>query len=134
MDYGFVKSCTHARSAAEREVTGGIGVRPFVNDGGSFSGPLTGGGTIGASDTNGRGTATLSAGTATYDLIYYIVDIDHLIFNSAQIVSNGHPLLTGEAAASAGLFSQATLSNSPVYRFRGHVPGSLDSRRGCAPF
>jgi hypothetical protein len=105
-----------------------------VNDGGLFSGPLTGGGTIGAADSNGRGTATLSAGATTYDLIYYIVDANHLIFSSGQTVSTGHPLITGEAAASTGPFSQATLSNSHIYRFGGYVPGSPDVGVGVLHF
>ena len=106
-----------------------------VNDGGTFSGPLTGGtGTIDAADSNGRGTATLSAGATTYALIYYIVDANHLIFNSAQAVSNGHPLITGEATASAGPFSQTTLRNSHIYQFGGYVPGSPDVAVGVLHF
>jgi hypothetical protein len=105
-----------------------------ANDGGSFSGPLTGGGTIGGADSNGRGTATLSAGATTYDLVYYMVDANHLIFNSAQAVSNGHPLISGEATASTGPFSQTTLSNSHIYRFGGDVPGSPDVGVGVLHF
>jgi hypothetical protein len=105
-----------------------------VNDGGSLSGPSTGSGTISAADTNGRGSATLTAGATTYNLIYYIVDANHLIFNSAQVISNGHPLITGEAAASAGPFTQATLSNSHIYRFGGAVPGSSDVGVGVLHF
>ena len=105
-----------------------------VNDGGSFSGPLTGGGTIGVADSNGRGTATLSAGAATYDLIYYVVDANHLIFNSAQVPAIGRPLIAGEATASTGPFSQATLSNSHIYRFGGCVPGSPDVGIGVLHF
>ena len=105
-----------------------------VNDGGSLSGPLTGGGTIGAADSNGRGTATLSAGATTYDLIYYIVDANHLIFNSAQAAAIGHPLIAGEATASSDPFSQATLSNSHIYRFGGDVPGSPDVGVGVLHF
>jgi len=104
-----------------------------VNDGGSFSSALTGGsGTIGAPDAaTGRGTATLSVGTTTYDWIYYIVDANHLIFNSA----NGQPLITGEASStSAGTFSQATLSNSHIFRFGGDVPGSPDVAVGVLHF
>jgi len=105
-----------------------------VNDGGTFSGPLTGGGTISAADTNGRGNTTFSAGAASYDLIYYVVDASHLIFNSAQVVSAGHPLITGEATASAGPFSQSTLSNSHIYQFGGDVPGSPDVGVGVLHF
>src|SRR5713226_4512030 len=44
-----------------------------VNDAGALSGALNGGsGSMAAPDENGRGTATISIGSATYDLIYYI--------------------------------------------------------------
>jgi hypothetical protein len=105
-----------------------------VNDGGTFAGPLSGSGSIGVPDANGRGIAAISAGTATYNLIYYVVDTSHLIFNSAQAVSVGHPLLTGEASASAGPFSPASLSNSHIYRFGGTVPGSPDVGVGVLHF
>ncbi len=106
-----------------------------VNDGGIFYGGLAGGsGTIAGADSNGRGTATLSIGASTYDLIYYIVDANDLIFSSAQVLSNGNPLITGEATASGGPFSQATLSNSHIYRFGGDVPGSPDVGVGLLHF
>jgi hypothetical protein len=133
---GWDVSINHFAMAGTATAQPGLfsSVSADVNDGGSFSGPLTGGGTIGDADSNGRGTATLSAGATTYDLIYYILDANHLIFNSAQILSNGHPLITGEATASAGPFSQATLSNSHIYRFGGYVPGSPDVAVGVLHF
>jgi hypothetical protein len=67
-------------------------------------------------------------------LIYYIVDATHLIFNSAEAAAIGHPLIAGEATASAGPFSQATLSNSHIYRFGGDVPGSPDVGVGVLHF
>src|SRR5216684_3133799 len=133
---GWDASTNHFAMAGTATAQTGLfsSVSADVNDGGSFSGPLTGGGTIGDADSNGRGTAALSAGATTYDLIYYIVDANHLIFNSAQVPPNGHPLITGEATASAGPFSQATLSNSHIYRFGGYVPGSPDVAVGVLHF
>ncbi len=133
---GWDASTNHFAMAGTATAQTGLftSVSADVNDGGSFSGPLTGGGTIGDADSNGRGTATLSAGATTYDLIYYMVDANHLIFNSAQMPSNGHPLITGEATASAGPFSQATLSNSHIYRFEGCVPASPDVAVGVLHF
>jgi large repetitive protein len=133
---GWDASTNHFAMAGTATAQTGLftSVSADVNDGGSFSGPLTGGGTIGAADSNGRGTGSLNAGATTYDLIYYIVDANHLIFNSAQVMSNGHPLITGEATASAGPFSQATLSNSHIYRFGGYVPGSPDVAVGVLHF
>jgi hypothetical protein len=86
-----------------------------------------------APDPNGRGTATIGIGTATYDLIYYVVDSQHVIFNS-QTASDGHPLITGEATATAGPFSQASLSDSDIFRLSGHTPGSSDVAIGVAHF
>lgn len=133
---GWDAATNHFAMAGTATAQNGLftAVSADVNDGGSFSAALTGGGTIGAPDSNGRGTATLSAGAASYDLIYYIVDANHLIFNSAQVVSDGHPLITGEATTSAGPFSQATLSNSHIYRFGGYVPGSPDVGVGVLHF
>ena len=106
-----------------------------INDGGVFSGALTGGtGMVGSVDANGRGTATLSIGAATYDLIFYVVDSTHLLFNSPQAATNGHPLISGEATASAGPFAQATFSNSHIYHFGGSVAGSPDVGVGVLHF
>jgi len=133
---GWDAEANHFAMAGTATAQGGLltSVSADVNDGGSFSAALTGGGTIGAPDSNGRGTATFSAGPTSYDLIYYIVDANHLIFNSAQAVSDAQPLITGDAATSAGPFSQATLSNSHIYRFGGYVPGSPDVGVGVLHF
>ena len=106
-----------------------------VNDAGALSGALNGGsGSMAAPDENGRATATISVGSATYDLIYYIVDAEHIIFNSAQVVANGRPLITGESTATAGPFSQASLSDSHIFRLGGHTPGSPDIAIGVLHF
>jgi hypothetical protein len=106
-----------------------------VNDGGVFAGGLNGGsGTFGSVDANGRGTATIGVGTATYDLIFYVVDANHLLFNSPQPAGSGHPLISGEAISSAGPFSQASLGNSHIYRMSGHIPGSPDVGIGVLHF
>ena len=106
-----------------------------LNDAGVLLGPLNGGtGTIEAADANGRGTATISVGTATYDLIYYTVDSNHLIFNSTHAANNGHPLITGEAMASAGPYSQASLIDSHIFRLSGSTPGSPEVGIGVLHF
>jgi hypothetical protein len=106
-----------------------------INDGGVLSGALSGGsGTIGSVDLNGRGTATLSIGSSTYNLILYVVDASHLIFNSPQAAGSGHPLIAGEATASVGPFSNATLNNSHIYRFGGTNSGTPDVGVGVLHF
>lgn len=47
---------------------------------------------------------------------------------------SGIPLITGEAIASAGPFSQSTLSNSHIYRFGGYVSSSSDVGVGVLHF
>ena len=133
---GWDAGSNHFSMAGTATAAGGsiTSLSADVNDGGTFSGPLAGGGMIGTADSNGRGIATLSAGTTNYDLVYYIVDAQNLIFNSAQAVSSGHPLITGEATASLGPFSQATLSNSHIYHFGGDVSGSPDVAVGVLHF
>ncbi len=106
-----------------------------VNDAGVVAAALNGGsGTISDVDQNGRGTVTISIGTATYDLIYYLVDSEHMILNSTQAAADGHPLISGEATASAGPFSQASLRNSHIFHLGGHTPGSPDVGIGVLHF
>ncbi|MBI3477731.1 MAG: putative Ig domain-containing protein [Acidobacteria bacterium] len=106
-----------------------------MNDAGAYAGPLNGGsGTISTPDANGRGTATLSIGTTTYDLLYYMIDSGHLVFNSTHAATNGHPLITGEATASPGPFSQASLADSHIFRLSGSTSGSSDVGIGVLHF
>jgi hypothetical protein len=134
---GWDASGGHFAMAGTAAMSNGLftSVSADVNDAGAVSGALNGGnGTMAVPDANGRGTATISIGTATYDLIYYIVDAEHIIFNSAQVVANGRPLITGETTATAGTFSQASLSDSHIVRLGGHTPGSPDIAIGLLHF
>ena len=106
-----------------------------TNDAGANSGSLAGGiGTYGSVDANGRTTATITVGSSTYDLIVYIVDAEHMLLNSAAPAMAGRPLVSGEATASVGPFTSATLSNSHIYRFGGALPGSPDVGVGVLHF
>ena len=105
-----------------------------VNNAGEVSGALNGSGTIGSVDSNGRGTASISIGPASYDLIFYVLDANHLVFNSTQAASSGHPLISGEATSAVGPFSQASLSNSHIYQLGGFIPGSPDVEIGVLHF
>jgi len=107
-----------------------------VNNAGSVSGPLSGGnGTFSTADEQGRGTATLAVGSGVYDLIYYIVDAQHVLFSSPHAPSAGHPAINGEATtAAAGPFSPSSLSNSHIYRLGGAVGGSPDLNIGITRF
>ena len=106
-----------------------------VNDAGALSGALTGGGgNIGSADANGRGTATISVGSQSHNLIFYVLDANRLLFNSTQAASVAGPLITGESIAAAGPYSQATLNGSHIYRFGGEIPGSPDVGIGVLHF
>ena len=134
---GWDKSGGHFAMAGLATAEAGLFSSVFadVNDAGVAAGPLSGGnGTFSSADTNGRGTATLAIGAGVYDLIYYLVDANHVIFNSPQAASPGHPLIMGEATASAGPFSQSTLSNSQIYHLGGSVVGTPDLNIGVLHF
>jgi hypothetical protein len=106
-----------------------------VNDSGTYAGPLSGGsGSFSSADTNGRGTATLGIGANTYNLIYYLVDANHIVFNSEAPASGAQPLLSGEATSSIGPFSQASLGNSQIYRLGGSVVATPDLDIGVLHF
>jgi len=107
-----------------------------VNDAGAVSGPLSGGsGTFSAVDTNGRGTVSIAIGAGVYDLIYYLVDAKHAVFSSPHSASAGHPNITGEATSSnSGPFTQASLSNSHIYRLGGSVTATADLNIGVTHF
>lgn len=106
-----------------------------VNDAGSISGALTGGdGNYSSVDANGRGTATIAVGSGAYDLIYYLVDANHLILNSVHPVSSGHPLVTGEATSTAGPFNQGSLHSSYIYRLGGSLINTPDLGIGVLHF
>ncbi|HUM04802.1 MAG TPA: putative Ig domain-containing protein [Terriglobales bacterium] len=105
------------------------------NDGGTLTGPITGGsGALHTTDVNGRGTATLGIGSQTYELTYYIVDAGHLLFNSTQPADSGHPIIAGEATATAGSFSPTSLNHSHIFRLSGRTPGSPDAAIGVIHF
>jgi hypothetical protein len=134
---GWDGSSGHFGMAGTAAMNNGLftSVSADVNRAGIVSGALHGGGgTMAAPDQNGRGTATIGIGTATYDLIYYVVDSDHIIFNSPLPASNGHPLITGETTGSAGPFSQASLKDSHIFRLNGYTPGSPDVAIGVMHF
>lgn len=106
-----------------------------INDAGSVQGPVIGGnGTLGPVDTNGRGSATIGIGNQTFNLSYYVIDSEHLVFNSIDAPNSGHPLITGEASATAGPFSLSSLSNSHIFRWSGTAGGSPDVAIGVAHF
>ena len=93
-----------------------------INDAGNVVGPVIGGsGTFGAVDDNGRGSATLAIGGQTFNLTYYVIDSGHLLFSSAESTNGGHPLVTGEATATAAPFSLASLGNSHIFRLSGQA-------------
>jgi hypothetical protein len=106
-----------------------------VNDAGSVSGALVGGdGNYSSVDANGRGTATMDIGSGVYDFIYYLIDGNNLIVNSAHPISSAHPLVTGEATSTAGPFDQGSLHSSYIYRLGGSISNTPDLGIGVLHF
>jgi hypothetical protein len=106
-----------------------------LNDAGALSGAIVGGsGSLAPVDANGRGSAVLGVGSNSYPLTYFVIDSEHMIFNSTTPASSGHPLITGEATASTGPFSLASLNQSHIFYLGGYAAGSPDAAIGVAHF
>jgi len=106
-----------------------------VDDAGTLSSQLTGGsGTLGVADANGRIAATLTVGSFSYDLALYIVSASEAFIVTTDPLSAGHPLLTGEALATAGSFSTASLQNSHMLAMGGLASTGPDVSIGVLTF
>jgi hypothetical protein len=83
------------------------------DDAGATGSNLTGGtGAFTSADSNGRGTASFSVGTYTLHTVFYIVNSTEAIFASTDALPN--PITSGEALATSGPFSAASLSGSYI--------------------
>jgi len=106
-----------------------------VNDAGALLGNQTGDATFSSVDpSTGRGTASIAVGQYVLDLVFYVVDADHFIFNSQNPASANKPLVTGEATATASSFSESSLVNSHIFRLGGIASSSADLAVGVLHF
>jgi hypothetical protein len=94
------------------------------DDAGATGSDLTGGtGAFTSADGNGRGTASLSVGTYTLHTVFYIVNSTDVIFATTDALPN--PITSGEALATGGPFSAASLSGSYIAHGAGLAVGDI---------
>ncbi len=106
-----------------------------VDDAGTLSSQLTGGsGTLGAADSNGRIAASLTLGSASYDFAFYQVSASEAFVVTTDPLSSNHPLLTGEALATAGSFSNASLQSNQMLAMGGLSSTGPDVSIGLLTF
>jgi len=105
-----------------------------INDAGTLSSSLTGGSGTYNIDATGRGTASLSVGTATFDLAVYPISSSELIFAAIDALSANHPLVSGEAGITTGPFSAASLPNSYMLHMTGMSGSAPDPNIGMLTF
>ncbi|MGA7218173.1 MAG: hypothetical protein WBX38_07665 [Candidatus Sulfotelmatobacter sp.] len=106
-----------------------------VNDAGQFSPALTGGsGSLSSADSNGRITATLAFGQISFDLVMYMVSPGEALVATTDPLSAGHPILGGEALASASSFDSASVQFSQMLAMDGLASVGPDASVGILNF
>jgi hypothetical protein len=105
-----------------------------INDAGSAQTALTGGsGTFSSvNSTTGRATASLSVGTASLNLVAYMVGSNEILWSTAG--GAGSPIVSGEAIVTNGPFSAASLQNSHIFHTAGLSGSSPDVSIGLFSF
>jgi large repetitive protein len=110
-----------------------------INDGGALQSALTGGSGSYTIDSttdaeNGRGTASLSVGSATFNLAFYVVSANEVILASTGTPSAANPIVGGEAIGSVGPFSALSLQNTHMFHTAGFAPAGPDANIGILSF
>jgi hypothetical protein len=133
----------NTRYAAAGSATAGSGtltsVAADINDGGVLQSALTGGTgsyTIDSTTSvqNGRGTATLTVGTASLNLAFYVVSAHEVLLANTGTPSAANPIVSGEAIATTGPFSALSLENSHMFHIAGSSSGGPDASVGILSF
>jgi hypothetical protein len=106
-----------------------------INDAGTLQSALTGGsGTLGAIDSNGRATATLTIGTAPLNLVVYVVNNQEIMAATTGIPSPANPVASGEAISTTGPFGNASLFNTHMFHIGGESSTGPDVSVGIFTF
>lgn len=110
-----------------------------INDGGALQSALTGGSGSYNIDptngpTNGRWTAKLAVGTASYNLAAYVVSAKEVMLASIGPPSAANPFVSGEAIGTAGPFRPASLQNSHIFHLAGLARSGPDPSVGILKF
>jgi hypothetical protein len=126
---GWDSTGGHYVAAGSMQASAGAlsSVAADLNDAGTVSSALTGGsGSYGAVDGNGRGTGSLTVGSANYGLGLYTVSSNEVLAMSTDTLSASHPVIAGEVITSASSFSNASLQNGEIFRISGMAPAGPD--------
>jgi len=105
-----------------------------INDSGTLSSALAGGSGTYSVAADGRGTATLSVGSASFNFAMYPVSSGEVILASTDTLAATHPLVSGGALTTTGPFSAATLPNSYMLHMTGRSGSAPDPNIGVLTF
>jgi hypothetical protein len=105
-----------------------------INDGGTLQSGLTGGSGTFTTSSNGRGTASLTLGTASFNFAYYVVSAQELLLASTGAPSAANPVVSGEAISASGPFSALSLQNSHIFHTAGLASTGPDPSIGILSF
>jgi hypothetical protein len=118
----------YAAAGSVSSSSGTLSSAADINDGGVLQSALTGGtgsSTVDSTNgsTTGRGTATLSVGSASLDLAFYTVNAHEVMLASTGTLSPANPIVSGEAITATGPFSALSLQNSHMFHTAGLASG-----------
>lgn len=129
---------TGSRYAAAGSVGASSGVLSStaadINDGGVLQPALAGGSGTYTVASNGRGTGTLTIGTDSLNLAFYVVSAQEVLLTSTGTPSPANPIVSGEAISAAGPFSAASLQNSHMFHTTGLTSTGPDPNIGILSF
>jgi Putative Ig domain len=105
-----------------------------INDAGALGSNLTGGSGTYSIASSGRGTATISAGSASYSMAVYPVSGGEAILATTDTLDGAHPILSGEALSAASSLTVASLQNTYMLRMTGLSSSEADANLGLLTF
>lgn len=105
-----------------------------INDAGTLQSALTGGSGTYNIQSNGRGTGTLAVGTASLDVVLYVISSNDAIVATLDPLSSAHPLLSGETLSAPSPFTVPAMQNSYMIQFAGLSSGIPDANLGVVTF
>jgi len=122
--------------AGSANASGGIlsSVAADINNGGTLSSGLIGGSGSYSVAANGRGTASFSAGTSTFNVALYMLDHTHAMFLTTDALSAAHPLASGEAVLTSGPFDVDSLKDNHIFHSAGISAAGPDVALGILGF
>jgi len=105
------------------------------DDAGTLGTQLTGGsGSLSSIDASGRVSGSLSVGSAKISLAGYVVSKNEVMLLSTDTLAATHPIIGGEAIATASSFNNLSLLNSHMFHLAGTTNGKADVSIGLLQF